>query len=116
MPVFPKEWEDVPSCSDFRNEKMRHVCQMLKNWIPDYDSRGDFVRVLLGLLGAVSSDEMTEEVEALGYRPLEEGIGWHELDMLGQTIDAIRDRTDVNQLLKTLIPTVIELQDRERRR
>ena len=72
----------------------------LKSWLPNYDhGPNDFPTVFYRILANAPG---AEELEDIGYEPIG-NMGWHELDLLGRVLEAIHDKSDVEDLVQGLI-------------
>ena len=80
-------------------KKITDLIEELRSWLPNYDHGPDsfphtLFRILVSLPGG-------DELEDMGYEPMP-GIGWKEADLLGQVLEAIQDKSDVEDLVAGL--------------
>jgi|HubBroStandDraft_2_1064218.scaffolds.fasta_scaffold08586_5 hypothetical protein len=84
------------------------LIEELKNWLPNYDhGPTDYPTILFRTLAAAPGGDRLVDI---GYEPIG-NLGWHELDQLGRVLEAIQDKTDVEDLIAGL--TEEEEEERE---
>ena len=83
-----------------RTKKLRDAVSELNNWLPNETREyGEFLfRVLASLPGG-------ERLEDLGYEPYA-FLGWKEADMLGKLLEAIEEKSDVEQAVDVFLVEV----------
>jgi hypothetical protein len=84
----------------------------LRSWLPNYDHGPEdfptlFWRVLASLPGG-------DEAADMGYEAF--NLGWKEAELLGDTLNAIQDASDVQDLIAGLLRDEEEVEERRRRR
>lgn len=94
--------------------KIRKSIDELRSALLNYDHREKdafpvlIFRVLASLPGG-------DELEDMGYEPFNQ-MGWHEAELLGNMLEAIQDKRDVEDLVRGLIAEEEQDEDRPRQR
>jgi len=74
------------------------IIEELRSWLPNYDhGPKDYPILLFRILASMPGGD---ELEDMGYETF--NLGWHEMDQLARTLDAIQDKTDVEDLVHGL--------------
>lgn len=79
-------------------KKIVDMIEELRSWLPNYDHK-DYPTTLFRILASLPGGE---ELEDMGYEPMP-GISWHEADQLGRVLEAIQDKSDVEDLVAGLV-------------
>ena len=94
-------------------KKITDLIEELRSWLPNYDHGPDsFPHTLFRILASLPGGD---ELEDMGYEPMP-GIGWKEADLLGQVLEAIQDKSDVEDLVAGLIHEEEEVEERSSKR
>jgi hypothetical protein len=78
-------------------KRLQEIAGDLNSWLPSESK--EFVEFFWRLLASVPGGEVVKD---MGYEPLSEMIGWKELELITDTLDAIEDDQDVGDLLEYL--------------
>ncbi len=88
------------------------MIEELQSWLPNYDhGPKDYPILLFRILASLPGGD---ELEDMGYETF--NLGWHEMEQLARTLDAIQDKTDVEDLVQGLTHEEEEDLDEARRR
>ncbi len=72
----------------------------LRSWLPNYDhGPKDFPTVLYRILAAIPGGD---ELEDMGYEPIG-NLGWKEVELLEETLAAVKDKEDLRDLIAGLM-------------
>lgn len=78
---------------------IKKIINELKSWLPNYSREQEYPTLLLRILASLQGGDQLEDA---GYEPIS-GIGWHEADQLGRTLEAIKDKRDVEDIARELL-------------
>jgi len=84
-------------------KEVQAIADELASWLPNYDhGPGSFPELVWRLLASIPGGEQAED---MGYEPLggEGGLGWKEVELLGDMLNAIQDKTDAEDLVELLM-------------
>ena len=89
-------------------EKFQHVSKQLRDsvselrsWLPNYDhGERSFPNMVLNVLAALPGGDVLSD---MGYDKFESTLGWKEVELLGNMLNAIQNKTDVELLAAALI-------------
>lgn len=82
----PKKFSHVP-------KKLRDSISELRSWLPNYDhGEGTFPNFIMNVLGALPGGDEADDV---GYDKFENALGWKEIELLGNMLNAIENKEDV---------------------
>lgn len=79
-------------------KKLREAVSELVAWLPNYHGE-EYPKIIFRILASMPGGD---EMEDVGYEPIG-GMGWKELDMLGQLIDAIETKDDVEYAVRSFL-------------
>ena len=82
---------------------IRDIADELISWLPTYDhGPGSFPELVWRMLASIPGGEQAED---MGYEPLggEGGLGWKEVELLGDMLNAIQDKQDAEDLVELLM-------------
>lgn len=81
-------------------QQIEDIVEELRSWLPNYDSQSpnDYPILLFRILASLPGGD---ELEDMGYETF--NVGWHEADQLGRVLEAIQDKTDVEDLVHGLV-------------
>ncbi len=82
---------------------IRDIADELISWLPNYDhGPGSFPELVWRMLASIPGGEQAED---MGYEPLggEGGLGWKEVELLGDMLNAIQDKQDAEDLVELLM-------------
>ena len=86
------------------------LIEELKSWLPNYNhGPKDYPTILYRVLAAMPGGE---ELEDMGYEPIGE-LGWQEIDQLGRVLEAIQNKSDVEDLIAGLTHEEEEVEERQ---
>ncbi len=79
-------------------KQIEDMIEELRSWLPNYDhGPKDYPILLFRILASMPGGD---ELEDMGYETF--NLGWAEMDQLARTLDAIQDKTDVEDLVHGL--------------
>lgn len=79
-------------------KQIEDMIEELRSWLPNYDQGpNDYPAFLFRILASLPGGD---ELEDMGYETFP--LGWHEMDQLARTLDAIQDKRDVEDLVHGL--------------
>lgn len=80
-------------------KQIEDMIEELRSWLPNYDhGPKDYPILLFRILASMPGGD---ELEGMGYETF--NLGWHEMDQLARTLDAIQDKYDVEDLVHGLV-------------
>ena len=81
-------------------KEIQELIDELKSWLPNYARTPEsFPTLLWRMLASLPGGD---EAEDIGYEPFEQ-IGWKEAELLGNTLETIQDKRDVEDLVAGLL-------------
>lgn len=83
------------------------LIEELKSWLPNYDHGPNELPTLLWRL--LASMPGGEQAEDMGYEPF--NLGWKEIELLGDTLTAVQDKRDVEDLIQGLLGDEEEVEE-----
>jgi len=90
---------------------IQDLIEELRSWLPNYGhGPNELPTVLWRMLASMPGGEQAED---MGYEPF--NLGWKEVELLGNTLNAVQDKRDVEDLIQGLIGDEEEDQVEERR-
>lgn len=78
---------------------IQELIEELKSWLPNYDhGPKDYPTLLWRILASAPGGDRAED---MGYETF--NLGWQEISQLGEVLEAIQDKRDVEDLIQGLI-------------
>lgn len=80
-------------------KEIQELIEELKSWLPNYDHGPEEYPTLLWRI--LASAPGGDQAEDMGYEPF--NISWQEISQLGQVLETIQDKRDVEDLVAGLL-------------